>query len=35
MAGGPGEWHKTIEPNGDYNWNGFGMIEGLAGSLEI
>ena len=34
MTGGPSELHGTIEPDGDHVWNGFGMIEDLAGSLE-
>ena len=34
MAGSLGELRKITKPNGDHIWNGFGTIEGLAGSFE-
>ena len=34
MAGGPGELCGTIKPDGDDVWNGSGIIEDSAGSLE-
>lgn len=34
MARSPGKLCKTIEPDGDYVWNGSKTIEDLAGSLE-
>ena len=34
MAEGSGKLRKTIKPDGDHVWNGFGMIEDLAGSFE-
>ena len=34
MTGGPGELRKTIKPDVDHIWNGFGTIEDLAGSFE-
>ena len=35
MAGSSGELYGKTKPNGDYVWNGSGMIEGLTGSLEF
>lgn len=34
MARGLAELYETIEPDGDYIWNGSGMIEDLASSLK-
>ena len=34
MTGGPGESRGMIKPDVDHVWNGFGMIENLADSLE-
>ena len=34
MIGDPGELRETIKPDGDHVWNGSGMIEDSASSLE-
>ena len=34
MTGGLGELRGTIKLDGDYIWNGFGIIEDSADSLE-
>ena len=34
MAGGLGESHGTIKPDGDHIWNSSRTIEDLAGILE-
>ena len=35
MAGGLGKLCGTIEPDGNYVWNDFGMIEGLIVYFEL
>ena len=35
MAEGPGKLRGMSKPDGDYVWNGSGMIEGLVVYLEL